>query len=326
MKVKNPYLLIAVLTTLALTLNACGGLAANQSVIATSVAMTVRAQDTKAAEYTPTTASNTDVPIALLSPTPLSTISPPTAPPTFSGTYKPCYSADYVSDVSIPDGTILAPSAPFWKTWRVLNSGSCSWDSTYKFVYYSGDIMGGAYVYNFPQFTAPGQNVDVTIELFAPQDNGTYTGYWRIQAPDKTVFGVGQYNQSLTASVQVIAGAGTAPANWKTPGIYGVANVSYDTSIATRRCTTANTFYDPIAYITSNGPVTITYNWVQSDGHTYRNRKMTFTSATTKSDSVEWSQSLISSTNPRWVQIIITDPVYKEWPRATLPILCSQSP
>ncbi len=324
MKVKNPYPLIALLTTLALSLNACGGSAANQSVIATSVAMTVDAQKSQVAQFTPTTAPSTDVPTPVISPTAFLTLAPPTAPPTSSGPFKQCYSANYVSDVSIPDGTIVAPGASFWKTWRVLNSGSCSWDSTYKFVFFSGDIMGGAYVYNFPGVAAPGQNVDIPIELFAPQDNGTYTGYWKIQAPDKTIFGVGQYNQSLSVSVQVVAGAGTPPGNFKTPGIYGVTNVDYDTS--PRRCTTANTFYDPIAYMTSNGPVNVSYEWHQSDGHNYRNLKMVFTSATTKSTSIEWSQSITSSTNPRWVQIIITDPVYKEWPKATLPILCSQTP
>ena len=326
MTAKQQYLLMVLLCSLALTLNACGASTSNQSVIATSVAMTVQAQNTQTAQFIPTSAPSTDVPTPVLSPTAFTTIAPPTAPPTFSGNVKPCYSANWISDVTIPDGTIVAPGATFWKTWRVLNSGSCSWNNTYKFVFISGDIMGGAYVYNFPGVAAPGQNVDIPIELFAPKDNGTYTGYWKIQAPDKTIFGVGQYSQSLSVTVKVVAGAGTPPGNFRTPTIYGVANVTYDTSVATRRCTTANTFYDPVAYITSNGPVTVYYDWIQSDGHSYRNRKIIFTSASTKSVSYEWSQGIGSSTNPRWVQVIITDPTYQEWPEATLPILCSQTP
>ena len=53
MRQKQIYILTALLITLAMTLNACGSSASNASVIATSVAMTVQAQNTQVAESTP---------------------------------------------------------------------------------------------------------------------------------------------------------------------------------------------------------------------------------------------------------------------------------
>ncbi len=201
--------------------------------------MTVQAQNTQEAALTPTNPPATDLPPVLFSPTPGATRIPPTAPPAGSVDIKPCYSANFVSDVTIPDGTIVTPGQTFMKTWRVMNSGSCAWDSTYKFVFVDGDIMGGGYVYSFPGAAAPGETVDIPVQLYAPVDAGTYTGTWEIEAPDKTLFGVGQYNQPL--SVQVVVVNGT-PSNNKTASPYGVVNVTYND--VTRVCKNANTSVD----------------------------------------------------------------------------------
>jgi len=316
------YCFLTFLTVLALLLTACGS--ASETTIATAVAMTVQAQNTLQAQFTPTLQPPTYTPTLLASLTPISTKVPPTAPPPNSGNIKSCYSATYVADVSYPDGTIVSPGTSFIKRWSVTNSGSCTWNSTYKFVFIDGDIMGGAYVYPFPAVAAPGQTVEIPIQLYAPTDNGDYTGNWMIQAPDKTLFGVGQYSQPLT--VKIVVGSGT-PSNSKTQTVYGVTNVTYETDVSLiRTCKPANTFYHYIAYITSSGPVKVTYEWDQSDGHNYHNRKIEFDSATTLAVSNDWAQGISSSTNSRWVQLIVTSPTYQEWPRFTLPILCSQIP
>ena len=202
------------------------------------------------------------------------------------------------------------------KTWRVTNSGSCTWNSGYKFVFMDGDVLGGAYVYPFPGVAAPGQTVDIPIQLYAPQDNGTYTGNWEIQAPDGTIFGVGQY--SVPLSVSIVVGSGT-PANNKTQTVYGITSLTYDVA---RSCTAANPFYTITAYLTSNGPVTATFTWEQSDGNSKGNNKLTFSNATTKSFSWDWSQHIGSSKNPRWARIIVTSPAYQEFSQVTLPSLC----
>jgi hypothetical protein len=315
---KKAYRILAVLVCVGLVAAGCAPAAPNDTIIATSVAQTVAAQDTARAQLTPTATKLAGTPTPRFSPTPLTTKAPPTAPAPGSSNIVPCYRAEYVADVTIPDGTIVSPGASFWKTWSVKNTGSCSWNSTYKFVFMDGDILGGAYVYNFPGVAAPNQTVEIPIQLFAPTTTGSFTGYWKIQAPDKTIFGVGQYDQAL--SVSVVVGSGT-PENNKTASVYDITAVSYTIE---RRCTAANTFWHIWVNLTSNGPLKSTFSILQSDGVAKHNIKLAFSTAETLTfDYGEWSQRTItSSPNPRWVQVITNSPIYREWPKSESMYLC----
>ena len=109
------------------------------------------------------------------------------------------------------------------------------------------------------------------------------------------------------------------PDNKKTETVFGVTAVTYEVE---RTCTPANTFYTITTYITTNGPVDVTFTWVQSDGNNKRNNELEFTEATTKSAQREWSQHKDTSTNQRWVQVIVTSPTYQEFGKVVLPDLC----
>lgn len=316
MTLPRKYSLTALLSILALLLSACG--ASNQSTIATSVAGTVQAQNTQAAAVTSTPAvppDATETPAALASITPVTTKAPPTAPAS-GGTQFCTASASFVSE-TIPDGTITSPGSVFTKIWRIKNTGTCSWDSSWKFIYSSGDLMGGAVSYNFPQPAAPGDTVSVPVVFTAPQDGGSYRGYWKIKSPWGYEFGDSSGNAFW---VDIVVGSGT-PANSKTETAYGITNVTYDVSYY---CTPANQFDTVTAYISSNGPVTAIYTWMQSDGNNKGNNKITFTEASTKSVTRDWHWGIASSRNPRWMQIVITDPSYHEYGQATMPTLCFQ--
>jgi hypothetical protein len=115
-------------------------------------------------------------------------------------------------------------------------------------------------------------------------------------------------------------GSGT-PENRKTETVYGVTAVTYEVE---RECAPANTFYTITASLTTNGPVDVTFTWVQSDGNNQRNNRLSFTEATTKSAQREWSQHKDSSTNQRWVQVIVNSPTYQEFDKVVLPNLCGQ--
>lgn len=322
MTFSTKYVLITLLSVVAILLGACGS-AANETAIATSVAMTVQAQNSLTAAALPTStlrAVASSTPPSLASITPLTTKAPPTAP---TGSALCTASASFVSE-TIPDGTITNPGAVFTKTWRIKNTGTCPWNSSWKFVYVSGDLMGGATVYNFPAPAAPGDTVDVPVVFTAPTDNGSYRGYWAIQSPWGMVFGDSGSGNDFW--VDIVVGSGTV-ANNKTQSAYDVTSVSYESDVSLiRRCTTANTFYHYIAYISTNGPVTVKYRFFQSDGNNSNNGTITFGSATTQSVSADWSQKIGSSTNPRWVQLVELSPSYHEFAQFTLPILCSQVP
>ncbi len=309
---------IAFLSIVAFILSACGA-ASNESVISTRVAQTVAAQNTHAAVSNTAAEPPTSVPetAAPSWSTPGATLPPPTAPGTGSAGNLCTASASFLSE-TIPDGTITNPGSVFTKIWRIKNTGTCPWDSKWQWVYDSGDLLGGATYYNFPQPAAPGDTVDVPVVFTAPTADGKYRGYWKIKSPWGLTFGDSGSGNAFW--VDIVVGSGT-PANNKTQTAYGITNVTYDVS---RTCTTANTFYTITAYITSNGPVTATFTWNQSDGNEKPNNKITFTSAMTKTATRDWSQSASSSTNPRWIQVIITDPAYQEYPKFTLPPLCNQ--
>ena len=103
----------------------------------------------------------------------------------------PCDWAQFSSNVTIPDGSILTPGFSFTKTWRLMNAGNCRWTPAYKLVYASGDLMGAVGAVSFLHDVKSGEMVDISVELTAPQQPGTYQGYWMLKNAQGQVFGIG---------------------------------------------------------------------------------------------------------------------------------------
>lgn len=184
----------------------------DSDAIGTSVAQTVEAELTQAAQNNPT---NTPAPTATLPSSPTPTVGTPeptsTSVPTLAageGTLP--NHARFLEDVTIPDGTILVAGQTFTKTWRVQNIGSETWTPEYSFVFINGDRMEGQAL-TLTQQTLPGGVLDISIPMVAPLQPGTYTGYWMLQAPDTEagddgpVFGIGaNASQALFVQINVI--------------------------------------------------------------------------------------------------------------------------
>jgi hypothetical protein len=102
-----------------------------------------------------------------------------------------CPAAQFVADVTAPDGTYITPGATFTKTWRIKNVGTCSWNTNYSLIFVSGERMGGSSPIYFPQWVGTGQAVDLSVDLTAPYGSGTYRGYWMLQTDTGRKFGVG---------------------------------------------------------------------------------------------------------------------------------------
>jgi len=143
------------------------------NVVFTAAALTVQAQMSQAAPFnTPTLPppAPTNTPFTL-----------PTALPTATTVAAPtasCDLAQFVKDVTIPDGSTFAPGASFTKTWRLKNVGTCTW-SGYSLVFDSGDAMNGTTT--TIGTVAPGQEIDLSVTLTAPTTVGSYKGFWRIR-------------------------------------------------------------------------------------------------------------------------------------------------
>ena len=315
MSVPRTYKILTTLIAIALLATACGSAQLDESAISTRVALTVQAQNTPETLSTSTSPASTVVPSPL---TPLATTALQTATPVAGGApVEFCTASALLVGETIPDGTILQPGTTFTKSWQVQNNGTCTWDSNWQLVFSGGALMDGATVYNFPQPAQPGDTVEVPIILRSPAEGGQHTGEWVLKSPWGESFGVGQY--SVPLSVSIVVGSST-PDNRRTETVYGVTAVTYEVA---RTCAPANTFYTITAYITSNGPVDVTFTWVQSDGNNKRNNRLSFTEASTKSAQREWSQHRESSQNQRWVQVIVDSPGYQEFPPVVLPNLCA---
>lgn len=106
-------------------------------------------------------------------------------------TAVPCDRAGFVKDVTIADGYILQTGQEFTKTWRLTNSGTCTWSKIYDLVFYSGDHMSGVNAADFKQEVMPGQSIDLSVRLKAPARAGKYTGYWILRNASGVLFGIG---------------------------------------------------------------------------------------------------------------------------------------
>lgn len=89
-----------------------------------------------------------------------------------------CNVAQFITDVTIPDGTIMAPGQAFTKKWRIKNIGSCAW-SGFSLLFDSGDSMGAPASKAISNL-GPGQEIDLEVALTAPASAGNYRGYFRI--------------------------------------------------------------------------------------------------------------------------------------------------
>lgn len=152
-----------------------------------------------------------------------------------------CYWAQYVADVTVPDGTSMAPNTAFKKTWRLKNIGTCAWNSgDVSLIFANGERMNAAASLALPTTVNPGQTVDVTVDMTAPAAAGHYFGYWKFKSNSGGEFGIGStaqktfwveinVNSSATAGYDFTANAASAAWSSATgaltfPGTDGNAN------------------------------------------------------------------------------------------------------
>ena len=188
-------------------------------MVLTNVAETLSAMMTETFAAEPT-ATQEPSPTASLTATitPTITLRPTTASSGSSVvstiTTSSCDQAGFVSDVTIPDGTDFEPGVKFTKTWLLSNEGTCTWNSSYNLVFYSGSQMDGpdsqkildtnAYVY-------PDGTLEISVDLIAPLDKGTYTGYWILQNASSLNFAIGTAGSPFYVQIDVGSSATATP-------------------------------------------------------------------------------------------------------------------
>lgn len=162
-----------------------------------SIALTVQAVLAAQATAVPPTAvpPTTAPPTVEISVTP--TLTPtftptPTQMPTQTPVPLPCDAVQFVTDVTYADDSSVTTNAEFTKTWRLRNSGTCTWTSGYQLVFDHGDRMSAPDAVTVTAGTVPpGATVDVSIVLKAPATAGTYQGFFKLRNPSGVLFGIG---------------------------------------------------------------------------------------------------------------------------------------
>lgn len=125
--------------------------------------------------------------VQVVTATPMPATSTPNIP---TATPIPCNQASFVKDVSIPDWTELTPGTSFTKTWRIKNTGSCTWTTAYDLVFTNGNAMNAPAYVPLAGSVAPGQTIDISVNMKAPEASGDYSGFWMLRNQNDALFGV----------------------------------------------------------------------------------------------------------------------------------------
>jgi len=119
---------------------------------------------------------------------------PPTvAPAATAALGDACSNSAFEGDITVPDGTILGPGENFQKVWKLRNTGNCTWDDGFALVYIGGtEVDLDPYDFQFKKngdFVAPGEAINIGINLTTPCKPGKYNGTWRMRNDKGYYFG-----------------------------------------------------------------------------------------------------------------------------------------
>lgn len=135
--------------------------------------------------YRAPTAAVPLTPLVAIPPKPASTperVDFPTATPACSNNLS------YITDLTIPDGTVVTAGETIDKRWQVKNSGTCNWDQSYHFRLTAGSELGASNEQAlFP--ARSGTEFPLRILFTAPQEPGTYRSAWQAIDPEGQSFG-----------------------------------------------------------------------------------------------------------------------------------------
>jgi polar amino acid transport system substrate-binding protein len=124
-------------------------------------------------------------------PTPAATPLPAATPaPTPTPTPPPCiYGMSFVADLNYNDQgmtapPVMGPGQLFTKGWRVQNSGTCEWGADFQLMYVNGNrsearMEGEPVPVGRP--VAVGEQIDLYVNLRAPQAPGVFQAFWQMR-------------------------------------------------------------------------------------------------------------------------------------------------
>lgn len=167
--------------------------------------------------------------------------------------------------MTIPDNTVLIPNTAFTKTWRLKNTGSCTWNSNYLVSYISGITMTqqpGYWIVPQGQTVTPGHSVDISVGMTSPVQSGSYGSYWGLKKENGQLMPIqgGANGNSFYVKIRVNSGGEGAA------GRITAASIDIQLEQGPGVVCTADSTYLVHAYITADGPTTASYEIGSSAG------------------------------------------------------------
>ncbi|XXG49423.1 hypothetical protein AAC387_Pa02g3613 [Persea americana] len=127
---------------------------------------------------------------------------------------RPKLESRFIQDVTILDGTLIAPNTPFTKIWRIRNNGILVWPRGTQLVWIGGDKLGDrvSVELEIPAngFAVNGE-LDIAVDFIAPSCSGRYISYWRMASPSGQKFG-----QRVWVLIQVDTGLSSLSDSFRT--------------------------------------------------------------------------------------------------------------
>lgn len=208
---KSPYRLWIMIILLVAAMLACNMPGFSQptetgaNALYTAAAQTVAAQMTQVNNPLPTANPPATLPgLGVPSQTATATLTLlPGVTPSTTATPRSCNSVKFIKDVTVPDNTEVPPNSEFTKVWRLRNDGTCLWTTLFGLAFVGGDRMHTQDYVPLSASVAPGEEVDVSIQIKSPIDPGTFRGEYKLRDADGKLFGLGGDSKPFWVQIKV---------------------------------------------------------------------------------------------------------------------------
>lgn len=131
--------------------------------------------------------------------TPTATITPTEAVPLTNR-------AEFVADVTAPDGSVYKVNTPFLKTWRIKNVGTATWTPEYQLVFVKGEALTTTKSVPLTGTVGPGETIDISVMMTTPATTGRHQSFWQLRGVAGDLFGIGaEANVPIYADIWVVA-------------------------------------------------------------------------------------------------------------------------
>ncbi|KAG6525479.1 protein JOKA2-like [Zingiber officinale] len=142
----------------------------------------------------------------------------------------------FIKDVTVSDGTLIPPSTPFTKIWRMRNNGVTRWPYGTRLVW-----VGGYQFANLNSFILEisfdglpmGEEVDIAVDFVSPATPGPCMSHWRLATPSGHKFGAEVWVFIQVGTSQWSSGSGlnlNLPPESSIQGQTGIIDINADPS------------------------------------------------------------------------------------------------